>query len=68
MTKYAAYVANAHMSIRVTPFFDSIKEAREAGDKTDHFQTVIKECANWKEHMRWNAELVGNYASCPINE
>lgn len=67
-TKYAAYVGNTNCRIRVSPFFDSIPEAREAGDKTDHAQTVVMPCGNWQEHKKWNRERVGNYADMPVNE
>jgi len=67
-TKYAAWTGNDHLCIRVTPFFDTIQEAREAGDRTDHFQTVVKPTGNWQEHQRWNQQRVGNYAACPVNE
>ena len=66
--RYAAHTGNMHCSIRVTPFFDTIAEARAAGDATDHDQTVVKPTANWEEHQRWNQQRVGNYASCPVIE
>ena len=60
-TKYAGYVGNKHLRIRVTPFFDSELEVR--GD----FE-FIAPCGNWDEHLRWNQQRVGNYAQCPVQE
>ena len=66
--KYAAYVGNDFCKIRVTPFFDTIPEARAAGAKTDHGVSFVAPCSNWPEHQRWNAARVGNYATCPVQE
>lgn len=59
--KYAGYVGNKHLRIRVTPFFCAASEV--AGN----FE-FIAECGNWQEHQRWNQERVGNYAQCPVQE
>ena len=59
--KFAGYVGNKHLSIRVTPFFNS------AAEVTGNFEWIA-ECANWEEHMKWNKERAGNYASCPVEE
>ena len=68
MTKFAAHVGNLHASARVTPFFSSAAEAMAAASKTDHGVTFIRECANWEEHQRWNAQQVGMYAQMPVAE
>lgn len=39
-----------------------------AASKTDHGVTFIRECANWEEHQRWNAQRVGMYAQMPVTE
>lgn len=59
--KFAGYVGNKHLRIRVTPFFDSAAEVKGAHE-------FIAECGNWQEHQRWNAQRVGNYAQCPVQE
>lgn len=66
--KYAAYTGNQHLSIRLTPFFDSRAEARQAALDQGHTTAWVAPCANWQEHQRWNRERVGNYASCPVQE
>jgi len=68
MTKFAAHVGNLHASARVTPFFDTAAEAMQAAANTDHGSTFVRECANWQEHQRWNAQRVGNYAQMPVAE
>lgn len=59
--KYAGYVGNKHLSIRVTPFFNS------AAEVDGEFEFTAP-CANWQEHQRWNQQRVGNYAQCPVQE
>lgn len=66
--KYAAYVGNKHAAARVTPFFDSIPEARAAASTTDHGDTWVAPCSNWQEHMKWNCNREGMYASMPVTE
>jgi hypothetical protein len=60
-TKFAGYVGNKHLRIRVTPFFDS------AAEVTGSFE-FIDQCGNWREHQQWNKQRVGNYAQCPVQE
>jgi hypothetical protein len=57
--KYAGYVGNKHLRIRVTPFFDAASAVRGKFE-------FIDVCANWQEHQRWNQQRVGNYAACPV--
>ncbi|WP_075588317.1 hypothetical protein [Rhodoferax antarcticus] len=61
MTKYAGYIGNGHITIRTTPFFDS---ADAVIGKFDY----VQKCGNWQEHMKWNAERVGMYATAPVTE
>lgn len=67
-TKYAAYNGNDFCKIRVTPFFNTRSEASEAARKVGELAAFTAPCANWQEHMKWNTERVGNYASCPVVE
>lgn len=60
--KFAGYVGNQHMAVRVTPFFD--RPAEVTGEKF----AFVAPCTNWEEHQRWNQERVGNYAQCPVAE
>ena len=68
MTKFAAFIGNIHASARVTAFFDTPAEARQAAAKTEHGSTVVREISNWKEHMKWNVERVGMYECFPVAE
>lgn len=60
-TKFAGYVGNLHLTIRVTSFFSSADEVKGEYE-------FIRQCGNWQEHQRWNQERKGNYASCPVQE
>jgi hypothetical protein len=64
----AAYVGNKHAKVRVTPFFATHEEARNAAVSSGHLEAFTQECANWQEHQRWNRERVGMYATCPVQE
>ena len=66
--KFAAYNGNDFCKVRITPFFDSRAEAAAAAKSAGHLTAFTAPCANWQEHQRWNAERVGNYASCPVQE
>jgi len=66
--KFAAYNGNDHCKVRVTTFFDTRAEAADAAKAAGHLTAFVAPCANWKEHMKWNIERVGNYASCPVDE
>jgi hypothetical protein len=68
MNKFASHVGNIHASARVTPFFDTAEEARQAAAKTDHSVTFVRECANWQEHQKWNQQRIGNYKQMPVSE
>lgn len=66
--KYAAYTGSKHMRIRVTAFFDTLKEAIDAGSKTLHTSTFACTCFNWREHMEWNRQRSGHYFDMPVTE
>ena len=59
--KFAGYVGNKHLRIRTTAFFDRPDAVQGNFD-------WVAECGNWQEHQRWNAQRVGNYAACPVQE
>lgn len=66
--RFAAYVGNDHAKIRVTPFFDTRTEAKEAAITRGHLESFVAPCANWKEHMKWNKQRIGMYKECPVTE
>jgi len=64
----AAFVGNMHASARVTPFYPTHAEAREAAKKLGFLETFTREISNWAEHKKWNIERVGMYAQMPVAE
>jgi hypothetical protein len=64
----AAYVGNKHAKVRVTPFYVTHQEARNAAVASGHLDTFTQECANWQEHQRWNRERVGMYAHSTVTD
>jgi hypothetical protein len=68
MSKFAAHIGNMHASVRVTAFFDSAIQAREAASSLGHKDAWVCEISNWKEHQEWNKQRVGMYATNPVQE
>lgn len=68
MAKFAAHVGNMHASIRVTPFFETAVEARNAASTLGHKESWISKTSNWKEHQEWNKQKVGMYAAHQVQE